>query len=47
MKFSMDFGDTNFIGVANAKEYQSFVDEDWELDQLLNHFGSEMKREIS
>ncbi|GAB1764589.1 hypothetical protein PMEGAPL125_10090 [Priestia megaterium] len=44
MKFCMDFGDTNFIGVANAKEYQSFVDEDWELDQLLNHFGSEMKK---
>jgi len=44
VKFCMNFGDTNFIGVANAKEYHSFVDEDWELDQLLNHFGSEMKK---
>ena len=28
----MDFGDTNFIGVANTNKYESFVDEDWELD---------------
>jgi hypothetical protein len=24
----MKFGDTNFIGVANAAKYNSFVDED-------------------
>ncbi|WP_152657774.1 hypothetical protein [Oceanobacillus sp. CFH 90083] len=40
----MNFGDTNFIGVANADTYKSFVDEDWELDNLLQHFGDEMKR---
>lgn len=44
MKFSMNFGDTNFIGVANADTYNSFVDEDWELDNLLQHFGNEMKQ---
>ncbi len=40
----MNFGDTNFIGVANADTYKSFVDEDWELDALLQHFGDEMKQ---
>ncbi|MED0665039.1 hypothetical protein P4T04_01740 [Bacillus badius] len=44
MEFCMKFGDTNFIGVANSDTYQSFVDEDWELDGLLQHFGNEMKR---
>lgn len=43
MKFCMKFGDTNFIGVANAEKYKSFVDEDWELNQLLQHFANEMK----
>lgn len=43
MKFCMSFGDTNFIGVANVDTYKSFVDEDWELDNLLQHFGGEMK----
>jgi hypothetical protein len=42
MNFIMKFGDTNFIGVANAEKYTSFVDEDWELDILLNHFADEM-----
>ncbi|MED0668881.1 hypothetical protein P4S95_01410 [Aneurinibacillus aneurinilyticus] len=45
MKFCMNFGDTNFIGVVNADKYKSFVDEDWELDDiLLQHFGNEMKQ---
>lgn len=34
MKFCMEFGDTNFIGLVNAWQYKSFVDEDWELDGL-------------
>lgn len=40
----MNFGDTNFIGLANAAKYKSFVDEDWELDRLIQHFGDEMKK---
>lgn len=44
MKFCMDFGDTNFIGVANTATYHSFVNEDWELDELLQHFDNEMKQ---
>jgi len=43
MQFSMDFGDTNFIGLVNAEKYKSFVDEDWDLDMLLQHFSNEMK----
>ncbi|MBC6972213.1 hypothetical protein H9I32_07225 [Bacillus sp. Xin] len=39
----MEFGDTNFIGVVNAEQYKSFVDEDWELEMLLQHFADEMK----
>lgn len=43
MKFCMEFGDTNFIGVVNAEKYKSFVHEDWELNILLEHFANEMK----
>ncbi|WP_163255075.1 hypothetical protein [Clostridium sporogenes] len=38
MRYCMEFGDTNFIGVVNAMEYKSFVHEDWELGMLLQHF---------
>jgi len=40
----MEFCDTNFIGVVNADKYKSFVEKDWELDVLLQHFGNEMKK---
>lgn len=43
MRFCMEFGDTNFIGIVNAKQYKSFVDMDWKLNQLLQHFANEMK----
>ncbi|NOU92127.1 hypothetical protein GC093_02605 [Paenibacillus sp. LMG 31456] len=43
MKFCMKFGDTNFIGLVNASEYKSFVNEDWQLGMLLNHFSDEMR----
>lgn len=43
MEFHMKSGDTNFIGIANPNTYRSFVDEDWELEGLLRHFGDEMK----
>jgi hypothetical protein len=43
MKYCMEFGDTNFIGVVNAEKYKSFVHEDWELKMLLQHFANEMK----
>lgn len=42
MQYLMGFGDTNFIGVVNADKYNSFVNEDWELKMLLQHFVSEM-----
>lgn len=44
MKYCMEFDDTNFIGLVNAKRYKSFVDKDWELNILLKHFANEMKR---
>jgi len=43
MRYCMKFGDTNFIGVANAEKYNAFVNEDWELDTLLHHFAKEMQ----
>jgi hypothetical protein len=43
-RFVMKFGDTNFIGVANAKLYHSFVDEDWTWEGLLGNFSSEMEK---
>jgi hypothetical protein len=42
MNICLKFGDTNFIGLVNAQEYKSFVNEDWELVELLNHFSSGM-----
>lgn len=44
MNISLKFGDTNFIGIVNSQAYNSFVDEDWELVQLLDHFSNEMMR---
>ncbi len=44
MRYHMGFGDTNFIGVVNADKYTSFVDGDWDLKMLLQHFANEMQR---
>lgn len=32
------YDDSGFIGIVNSEKYQSFVHEDWELDQLLLRF---------
>ena len=37
--------DSGFIAIVNADKYNSFVNEDWELKQLMNHFISEMNKE--
>jgi hypothetical protein len=34
--------DSGLIALVNVEKYRSFVDNDWELDQLLDHFRSEM-----
>lgn len=34
--------DSGFLGIVNADTYKSFVDEDWELLQLFDHFVDEM-----
>ncbi|GGG88594.1 hypothetical protein [Paenibacillus radicis (ex Gao et al. 2016)] len=43
MKYCLDRGDTNFIALVNADQYESFVDEDWQFDALLQHFSDEMQ----
>jgi hypothetical protein len=35
--------DSGFLAIVNAETYNSFVDENWELIQLMNHFIDEMK----
>lgn len=40
----MEFDDTSFIGLINAEKYKSFVDENWELDSLFQHFSNEMQK---
>lgn len=44
MNFCMEFDDTSFIGLINAEKYKSFVDENWELDSLFQHFSNEMQK---
>lgn len=42
MNIQLSFGDTNFIGLVNTDTYQSFVNEEWEFAELMQHFGQEM-----
>jgi hypothetical protein len=37
--------DSGFLGIVNADKYNSFVSEDWQLPQLLNHFVDEMNND--
>ncbi len=32
-----------FLAIANVSKYESYVTEDWELDELFNHFLEQMK----
>ncbi len=34
--------DSGFLALVNSAAYRSFVDEDWELSQLMKHFIDEM-----
>jgi hypothetical protein len=36
---------SGFIAVVNPNKYLSFVDENWEFPQLLNHFVEEMNKQ--
>ncbi|WP_127529774.1 hypothetical protein [Paenibacillus kobensis] len=42
MNICLKFGDTSIIGLVNAQEYKSFVNSDWKLNELLNHFSEQM-----
>jgi len=37
--------DSGFLAIVNADRYHSFVDENWELSQLFNHFVDEMNND--
>jgi hypothetical protein len=37
--------DSGFVAIVNADRYHSFVDGNWELSQLLNHFVHEMNND--
>jgi hypothetical protein len=37
--------DSGFLAIVNQHKYNSFVDENWELPQLFNHFVNEMNNE--
>lgn len=32
--------DSGFLAIIEPSNYISFVDEDWELEQLFNHFNT-------
>ncbi|MEO6305894.1 MAG: hypothetical protein ABIP51_22295 [Bacteroidia bacterium] len=36
------FDEDGFIAILNADKYHSFVDTDWELEQLMTHFVNQM-----
>jgi hypothetical protein len=37
--------DSGFMAIVNSEKYVSFVDENWELPQLLDHFIEEMNKD--
>ena len=36
--------DDGFIAIVNSANYQGFVDDDWQLDQLMSHFVNHMNQ---
>jgi hypothetical protein len=36
--------ESGFLAIVNADKYNSFVAEDWQFEQLLNHFVDEMNK---
>jgi hypothetical protein len=41
MKFKV-YDEDGFLSIVNTARYKTFVDEDWTLEQLFEHFASEM-----
>jgi hypothetical protein len=39
------FDQDGFIAIVNTDKYSSFVDNDWELDQLMAHFINQMNQD--
>lgn len=43
MKFQI-YDEDGFLSIVNTDRYQTFVNEDWSLEQLFEHFAIEMSR---
>ena len=43
MQFNFNNGDTTFIALVNSNKYKTFVDEDWNLKMIKEHFINESK----
>lgn len=43
MEINFNVGDTNFIALFNPNNYKTFVDEDWDLNMIKEHFVNESK----
>lgn len=43
MQFNFNIGDTNFIALVNPNKYKTFVNEDWHLNMIKEHFINETK----
>jgi hypothetical protein len=39
------YDEDGFIAIVNADKYNSFVSNDWQLDQIMNHFINEMNND--
>jgi hypothetical protein len=39
------YDEDGFIAIVNADKYNSFVANDWQLDQIMNHFINEMNND--
>jgi hypothetical protein len=44
INFNFNVGDTNFIALVNPNRYNTFVDEDWDLKMLKDHFIKETEQ---
>ena len=44
MKFQINDED-GFISIINNQKYQSFVDEDWQFDPLIQYFIQQMNQQ--
>lgn len=44
VNLNFNIGDTNFLAIVNTNKYFSYVNEDWDLKMLKNHFIKETEQ---